>query len=327
MDIVSKGIILHKNGGPEAMSWEEISVGKPGPGQVLLRQTAIGLNFIDVYHRTGLYPLTLPSSIGSEAAGVIEEVGEGVADLKPGQRVAYAGGPAGAYVEERIMSADRLVPLPEGIDDKVAASIMLQGMTTEYLLERTYPVKKGETILFHAAAGGVGLLAVQWAKALGVTVIGTVGSAAKAELAKAHGADHVIDYSQEDFVARVKEITGGKGVPVVYDSVGKDTFLKSLDCLQPRGLGVLFGASSGAVPDFNLTTLAGKGSLYVTRPTLNTYNAKVEDLRHSAKRLFDMVLSGKVKPNIGQTYKLSEAAQAHTDLEARKTTGSTVLIA
>lgn len=324
---MSKGIILHQHGGPDSLSWEEISVGKPGPGQVLLRQTAIGLNFIDVYHRTGLYPVTLPSSIGSEAAGIIEELGEGVADLKVGQRVAYAGGPPGAYVESRVMPADRLVPLPDGIDDKVAASIMLQGMTTEYLLERTYPVKKGETILFHAAAGGVGLLAVQWAKSLGATVIGTVGSAAKAELAKAHGADHVIDYAKEDFVARVKEITGGRGVPVVYDSVGKDTFLKSLDCLQPRGLMVLFGASSGAVPDFNLGILAGKGSLYVTRPTLNTYNAKVEDLRHSAKRLFDQVLSGKVKPNIGQTYKLSEAAQAHTDLEARKTTGSTVLIA
>lgn len=324
---MSKGIILHQHGGPEAMNWEEIAVGRPGPGEILLRQTAIGLNFLDVYYRTGLYPVTLPSSIGSEAAGVIEEVGEGVSDLKPGQRVAYAGGPPGAYVEARIMAADRVVPLPEGIEDKVAASIMLQGMTTEYLLERTYPVKKGETILFHAAAGGVGLLAVQWAKALGAIVIGTVGSAAKAELAKAHGADHVIDYSREDFVARVKEITGGKNVPVVYDSVGKDTFLKSLDCLQPRGLMVLFGASSGAVPDFNLSTLAGKGSLYVTRPTLNTYNAKAEDMRHSAKRLFDMILSGKVKPNIGQTYKLADAAQAHSDLEARKTTGSTVLIA
>jgi NADPH2:quinone reductase len=324
---VSKGIIIRAHGGPEVMKWEEVSVGKPGPGQVRLRQTAVGLNFLDVYHRTGLYPTSLPTSIGSEAAGVIEEVGPDVTDLKAGQRVAYAGGPPGSYVEERIMPADRLVPLPEGIDDKVAASIMLQGMTTEYLLERTYPVRKGETILFHAAAGGVGLLAVQWAKALGVTVIGTVGSPAKAELARAHGADHVIDYSREDFVARVKEITDGKGVPVVYDSVGKDTFLKSLDCLQPRGLMVLFGASSGAVPDFNLSTLAGKGSLYVTRPTLATYTAKVDDLRHSAQRLFEMIQSGKVKPNIGQTYPLSEAARAHRDLEARKTTGSTVLIA
>jgi NADPH2:quinone reductase len=325
--IVSKGIILHKHGGPEALLWEDITVGSPGPGQVLLRQTAIGLNFIDVYHRTGLYQVSLPGSIGSEAAGVVEKVGDGVVDLKVGQRVAYAGGPPGAYVEARVMPADRLVPLPDGIEDKVAAAIMLQGMTTEYLLERTYPVKKGETILFHAAAGGVGLLAVQWAKSLGATVIGTVGSTAKADLAKAHGADHVIDYSREDFVARVKEITGGKGVPVVYDSVGKDTFLKSLDCLEPLGLMVLFGASSGSVPDFNLTTLAGKGSLYVTRPTLNTYNATVEDLRKSAKRLFDQVLSGKVKPNIGQTYKLSDAAQAHSDLEGRKTTGATVLVA
>ena len=324
---MSKGIILHKNGGPEVLTWEDISVGKPGKGEVLLRQTAIGLNFIDVYHRTGLYPITLPGSIGSEAAGVVEEIGEGVTDLKVGQRVAYAGGPPGAYVEKRVLPADRLVPLPDGIEDTVAASIMLQGMTTEYLLERTYKVKKGDTILFHAAAGGVGLLAVQWAKSLGATVIGTVGSQAKAELAKAHGADHVIDYSKEDFVARVKEITDGKGVPVVYDSVGRDTFLKSLDCLSPFGLLALFGASSGPVPDFNPGILAGKGSLYLTRPTLATYAAKVEDLRHSAKRLFDQVLSGAVKPNIGQTYKLSEAAQAHTDLEARKTTGSTVLVA
>ena len=324
---MSKGIILHKHGGPEALTWEEITIGHPGPGQVLLRQTAIGLNFIDVYHRTGLYPVSLPSSIGSEAAGVIEKVGDGVADLKPGQRVAYAGGAPGAYVEARIMPADRLVPLPDGIEDGIAASVMLQGMTVEYLLERTYPVKPGETILFHAAAGGVGSLAVQWAKALGAVVIGTVGSAAKAELAKALGADHVIDYSKEDFVARVKDITGGKGVPVVYDSVGKDSFAKSLDCLQPRGLMVLFGASSGPVADFNLGTLAAKGSLYVTRPTLNTYNARVEDLRHSAQRLFEMIQSGKVKPNIGQTYKLADAAQAHLDLEGRKTTGSTVLIA
>ena len=324
---MSKGIILHKNGGPEVLAWEEISVGKPGKGEVLLRQTAVGLNFIDVYHRTGLYPITLPGSIGSEAAGVVEDVGEDVSDIKVGQRVAYAGGPPGAYVEKRVLPADRLVPLPDGIDDKVAASIMLQGMTTEYLLERTYKVKKGDTILFHAAAGGVGLLAVQWAKSLGATVIGTVGSQAKADLAKAHGADHVIDYSKEDFVARVKEITDGEGVPVVYDSVGKDTFLKSLDCLSPFGLLALFGASSGPVPDFNPGILAGKGSLYLTRPTMATYVAKVEDLRHSAKRLFDQVLSGAVKPNIGQTYNLSEAAQAHADLEARKTTGSTVLVA
>ena len=324
---MSKGIILHKNGGPEVLTWEDISVGSPGPGQALLRQTAIGLNFIDVYHRNGTYPITLPGSIGSEAAGVVEEVGQGVTDIKVGQRVAYAMGGPGAYVEKRIMPADRLVPLPDDIDDKTAASIMLQGMTTEYLLERTYKVQKGETILFHAAAGGVGLLAVQWAKSLGATVIGTVGNEAKAKLAKEHGADHVIDYSKEDFVARVKEITGGKGVPVVYDSVGKDTFLKSFDCLSPRGLLVLFGASSGSPADFNPGMLAGKGSAYLTRPTLATYAASAEDLRHSAQRLFDQVLSGAVKPNIGQTYKLSEAAQAHTDLEARKTTGSTVLLA
>jgi NADPH2:quinone reductase len=324
---VSKGILLQQTGGPDVLSWKDISVAKPGRGEVLLRQTAIGLNFIDVYHRTGLYPVALPGSLGSEAAGTVEELGEGVTDLKVGQRVAYAGGPPGAYVEKRVMPADRLVPLPDGIDDKVAASIMLQGMTTEYLLERTYPVKRGETILFHAAAGGVGLLAVQWAKSLGAIVIGTVGSEAKAKLARDHGADHVIDYSKEDFVARVKEITQGRGVPVVYDSVGKDTFLKSLDCLAPRGLMVLFGNSSGPVSEFNPGILSGKGSLYLTRPTLGTYTATPEDLRHSAQRLFDQVLSGAVKPNIGQTYKLSEAAQAHRDLEARKTTGSTVLLA
>ena len=324
---MSKGIILHKNGGPEVLVWQDIETGKPGPSQVLLRQTAIGLNFIDVYHRTGLYPVPLPGSIGSEAAGIIEEIGEDVTDLHVGQRVAYAGGAPGAYVEKRLLPADRLVPLPDGIDDKTAAAIMLQGMTTEYLLERTYKVKKGDTILFHAAAGGVGLLAVQWAKSLGVTVIGTAGNPAKVELAKAHGADHVIDYSQEDFVARVKEITKGAGVPVVYDSVGKDTFIRSLDCLSPFGFMVLFGASSGPVADFNPGILAAKGSLYVTRPTLGTYTAKVEDLRHSAKRLFEQVQSGAVKPNIGQTYKLSEAAQAHADLEARKTTGSTILLA
>ena len=324
---MSKGIILHTHGGPEVLTWEDISVGKPGPGQVLLRQTAIGLNFIDVYHRTGLYPVTLPGSIGSEAVGVIEEVGDGVTDLKVGQRVGYAAGAPGAYVEKRILSADRLVVIPDDIDDKTAASILLQGMTTEYLLERTFKVKKGDTILLHAAAGGVGLIATQWAKSLGAIVIGTVGSAAKADLAKAHGADHVIDYSKEDFVARVKEITGGKGVPVVYDSVGKDTFAKSLDCLSPLGLMVLFGASSGPVPDFNLSILAGKGSLYVTRPTLGTYTATAEALRTCADRLFAQIKSGVVKPNIGQTYKLSEAAQAHIDLEARKTTGSSVLLA
>jgi len=324
---VTKGIILHENGGPEVLTWEDISPGKPGPGQVLLRQTAIGVNFIDVYHRTGLYPVTLPGSIGSEAAGIVEEIGEGVTDLKVGQRVAYAGGPPGSYVEKRVMAAAKLVPLPDSIDDKVAASIMLQGMTTEYLLERTYPVKKGDTILLHAAAGGVGLLAVQWAKSLGATVIGTVGNAAKAEMAKAHGADHVIDYSKEDFVARVKELTGGKLLPVVYDSVGKDTFLKSLDCLAPRGMMVVFGNSSGPAPDINPGILAAKGSLYLTRPSLAAYTATAEELRHSAKRLFDQVLSGAVKPNIGQTYSLSEAGQAHRDLEARKTTGSTVLVA
>ena len=322
---MTKGIMLRQTGGPEQLIFEDITIPKPGPGQVRIRHSAVGVNFIDVYHRTGLYPLPLPTSIGSEAAGIVEELGPGVTDLKTGQRVAYAGGPPGSYVEERVIPADRLVPLPDSVTDQQAASVMLQGMTVQYLLNRTYKVKKGDTILFHAAAGGVGLLACQWAKALGATVIGTVSSSAKAELARAHGADHVIDYSKEDFVAAVRDLTKGKGVPVVYDSVGKTTFLKSLDCLSMRGLMVTFGQSSGPVEPLDLRILQAKGSLFLTRPTLFHYTADRQELLDTAADLFAQMTSGKVKPTIGQTYRLADAAQAHRDLEARKTTGSTIL--
>jgi NADPH:quinone reductase len=313
-----------RTGGPEVLEWQEVQVGKPGPGQVRLRHTAVGLNFLDTYFRSGLYPSQLPAGVGSEGAGIVEEVGEGVAELKKGDRVAYAGGPPGAYAEERLMPADRLVKLPDGVSDQQAAAMMLQGMTTEYLLRRTYKVKKGDTILIHAAAGGVGLIACQWAKHLGATVIGTVSTDEKAKLAKAHGCDHPIVYTREDFVARVNEITKGEKLPVVYDSVGKDTFMKSLDCLRPYGLLASFGQSSGAVGPVDLGILAQKGSLYVTRPTLNTYVAKREDLVASANALFDVVRSGAVKIQVNQTYKLRDAAKAHADLEARRTTGSTV---
>jgi len=323
---MTKGIMLRQTGGPEQLIFEDITIAKPGPGQVRIRHSAVGVNFIDVYHRTGLYPLPLPTSIGSEAAGIVEELGPGVTDLKIGQRVAYAGGPPGSYVEERVIPADRLVPLPDSVTDQQAASVMLQGMTVQYLLNRTYKVKKGDTILFHAAAGGVGLLACQWAKALGATVIGTVSSPAKAELARAHGADHVIDYSKEDFVAAVRDLTKGKGVPVVYDSVGKTTFLKSLDCLSMRGLMVTFGQSSGPVEPLDLRILQAKGSLFLTRPTLFHYTADRQELLDTAADLFAQMTSGKVKPTIGQTYRLADAAQAHRDLEARKTTGSMVLL-
>ncbi|PKU21770.1 quinone oxidoreductase family protein [Telmatospirillum siberiense] len=324
---MSKAILIHRQGGPEEMRWEEVEVLAPGPGEALIRHTAVGLNFIDVYHRSGVYPLAkLPSSLGSEGAGVVEAIGSGVQEVKVGDRVAYAGGPIGAYAERRVLPAARLVVLPPSIEDRQAAAMMLQGMTTQYLLRSTYRVQPGDTILLHAAAGGVGLIACQWAKHLGATVIGTVGSSAKAELAKAHGADYVIDYSKENFVARVKEITGGKGVPVVYDSVGKDTFEGSLDCLRPRGLMVSFGQSSGLVPPFNPVVLSTKGSLFLTRPTLATYTASRGDLLASAGELFDVVGKGAVKIEINQSYPLAEAAQAHRDLEARKTTGSTVFL-
>jgi NADPH2:quinone reductase len=319
-----QAIRFAKTGGPEVLEWQAVEVGKPGPGQVRVRHTAVGLNYIDTYQRSGLYPMPLPSGLGSEAAGIIEEVGPGVADLKPGQRVAYAGGPLGAYSEARVMPADRLVPVPDEISDQQAAAMMLKGMTAWYLVRRTYPVKRGDTILIHAAAGGVGLIVCQWAKHLGATVIGTVGSDDKAALAKANGCDHPIVYTREDFVARVNEITAGAKLPVVYDSVGKDTFYKSLDCLAPLGLMASFGQSSGAIGAVDIGILAGQGSLFLTRPTLNTYTAKREDLLTAANDLFDVVKRGIVKVAINQTYPLREAAQAHRDLQARKTTGSTV---
>ena len=316
---------IHEAGGPENLKWEEVEVGAPGPGQVRVRNTAIGLNYVDTYQRSGLYPMPMPFTLGSEGAGVVEAVGPKVKDLKVGDRVAYSG-PIGAYAEVLLRPADRMVKIPAGVDDKAAAAMMLKGLTTQYLLRRTFRVKKGDTILMHAAAGGVGLILCQWAKALGATVIGTVGSDDKVALAKKAGCKHVIVTSKENFVERVKAITKGKGVPVVYDGVGKDTFMGSLDCLSPLGYMVSFGNASGAVPPFNAGILAQKGSLFLTRPTLNTYCAAREDLVKAARDLFTIVKSGKVKISINQTYPLSEAAQAHRDLESRKTTGSTVLI-
>jgi NADPH2:quinone reductase len=321
-----KAIRFHKTGGPEVLVWEDVEVGDPGPGQVRIRQHAIGLNYLDTYHRSGLYPMPLPSGIGSEGAGVVEAVGAGVSDLKAGDRVAYAGGAPGAYAEARLYPADRLVKIPEGISFDSAAAMMLKGMTAQYLIKRTFKAQPGMTVLWHAAAGGVGLIASQWLKALGVGVIGTVGSDAKATLAKAHGCDHAIVYTRENFVERVKEITGGKGVPVVYDSVGKLTFLGSLDCLQPLGCMVSFGNASGPVDPISPAILAPKGSLFLTRPTLVHYTAKREDLVACANDLFDVVKSGKVKIEIAQRYALKDAGKAHADLEARKTTGSTVLV-
>jgi NADPH:quinone reductase len=323
---MTHAIRFHKTGGPEVLVWEEVKIGKPGPGEARIRHTAVGLNFVDIYNRAGVYPVPLPSGLGSEGAGVVEEVGSGVTDLKPGDRVAYGSSPLGAYAEERLIPADRLIKLPDSIDDKTAAAMMLKGLTTQYLIRQTYRIKAGETILLHAAAGGVGLILGQWAKHLGATVIGTVSSEEKAKLAQAHGCAHTINYAREDFVKRVEELTGGKKVPVVYDSVGKDTFLKSLDCLAPLGYLVLFGASSGSVDPLNLGLLAQKGSLYVTRPTLNTYGAKRENLVAMAKELFEVVQSGAVKIEVRQTYPLKDAAKAHADLAARKTTGSTVLL-
>jgi NADPH:quinone reductase len=319
-----QAIRFAKPGGPEVLEWQQVEVGKPGPGQVRLHHSAVGLNYIDTYQRGGLYPMPLPSGLGSEAAGVIEEVGSGVTGLKAGDRVAYAGGPLGAYSEARVMPADRLVPIPDGITDQQAAGMMLKGMTAWYLVRRTHPVKRGETILIHAAAGGVGLIVCQWAKHLGATVIGTAGDEEKAALAKRNGCDHPILYKDEDFVARVNELTQGRKLPVVYDSVGKDTFYKSLDCLAPLGLMVSFGQSSGAIGPVDIGILAPKGSLFLTRPTLGTYTTSREDLLTAARELFDVVQSGAVKIAVNQTYPLREAARAHRDLEGRKTTGSTV---
>jgi NADPH2:quinone reductase len=324
--MMAKAIRMARTGGPEVLEYVDVEVGEPGPGEARVRQHAIGLNFIDVYFRTGLYPMPLPSGLGQEGAGVVEAVGEGVTHVQPGDRVAYAGRPNGAYSELRIMQADILVKLPDAIDFETGAAMMLQGLTVQYLFNGTYQVKPGQTILFHAAAGGVGLIACQWARALGVNLIGTVGSKEKAELAKAAGAAHVINYNDEDIVARVLEITNGEKVPVVYDSVGKDTFTRSLDCLQPRGLMVSFGNSSGAVPPFSLGELASRGSLYITRPSLAAYVATRPELEARAADLFGMVQSGKVKIDIRQRFPLADAAQAHIALEARRTTGSTILL-
>ncbi len=323
-----KAVRIHAHGGPEVLSYEDVEIGVPGEGQALVRQTAIGLNFIDVYYRTGLYaaPEGLPVIPGGEGAGVVEAVGGGVTVVKPGDRVAYAAG-LGGYAEQRLIPADRLVKIPDGISDQQAAGMMLKGMTTEYLVRRTHAIKPGDTVLFHAAAGGVGLIFGQWAKALGARVIGTASSQDKIDLAKAHGFDEVINYRETpDFASAVKELTGGKLCDVVYDAVGKDTFPGSLDCLKVRGLFVSFGNASGPVPPFPMTLLSQKGSLFATRPTLFGYIARREELEEAAQALFDVVLSGKVKINVNQTYALKDVAQAHTDLEARKTTGVTVLI-
>src|SRR5947207_13467615 len=324
---MAHAIRFSKTGGPEVLQWESVEVTPPAAGEARVAHKAVGLNYIDTYHRTGLYPLPLPSGIGLEAAGVVEAVGSGVAEFKAGDRVAYANGPLGSYSEVKNHPVDRLVKIPDGISFEQAASMMLQGLTVQYLLRRLHLVpKSGDTILWHAAAGGIGLIACQWAKALGVSLIGTVSSEEKAKLARDHGAAHTIIYTKEDFQARVMEITGGKKVPIVYDSVGKDTFMKSLDCLQARGLMVSFGNSSGPVGPTDLGILAQKGSLYVTRPTLISYTAKRDELVSAAKDLFDHVLPGRIKVGPRQSYALKDAAQAHRDLEGRKTTGSTVLV-
>lgn len=321
---MAKAIRMQQVGGPEVMQLVDVEVGNPGPGEARVRQMACGLNYIDVYFRTGMYPQALPAGLGMEGAGVVEAVGEGVTHVKVGDRVAYAGKPPGAYASERVMPAGVLVKLPDAISFETGAAMMLKGMTVQYLFRRTFKLQPGQTILFHAAAGGVGLIAMQWAKALGVTVIGTVGSDEKAELARAHGCDHTIVYTRENFVERVKEITGGQGVPVVYDSIGKDTFEGSLDCLSPFGMMVSYGNASGPVPPVPLTAL--KGTLFLTRPSLMPYTDKRADLEATAQDLMDVVASGKVNIRIDQRYALGDVAQAHRDLESRKTTGSTILL-
>jgi len=321
---MTHAIQIHKTGGPDVLQWAEVEIGDPAPGQVKIRQQAAGLNFIDVYHRTGLYKQPLPFTPGVEGAGVVEAVGDTVTNVKKGDRVAYAG-PLGGYAEERLIDADRVVKLPKGISCEQAAGMMLQGMTAQMLLRSVFPVANGDTILVHAAAGGVGLIMCQWAAALGATVIGTVGTEEKAELARAHGCAHPIVYAKQDFVAEVKKITAGEKLPVVYDSVGRSTFMKSLDCLKMRGLMVSFGNSSGPVAPLSPLVLSQKGSLYLTRPTLFHYVATREQLEQSAGELFDMVESGKVKVEVQQRFALKEAAEAHRQLEARKTTGSTIL--
>lgn len=320
-------IRIHDVGGPDVMTWERFDPGEPGPGEARIRHKAVGLNYIDTYFRSGLYPAPAgtPFVPGNEGAGIVIAVGDGVTGVKPGDRVGYVG-PIGSYSEERNISADRLVALPDGIDDRTAAAMMLKGLTAQYLLRRTFRIEPGQTLLFHAAAGGVGLLAGQWASHLGATVIGTAGSPEKAELALAHGYRHVINYREENFVERVRELTGGTGVDVVYDGIGKDTFPASLDCLKPMGMWVSFGNASGPVPDFNLSLLAQKGSLFATRPTLFTYIAARDDLVAMAAELFEVVESGAVRININQEYKLADAVRAHRDLESRKTTGCSVFL-
>lgn len=319
-------IRFHQTGGPEVLQLEQVELGEPGPGQVRIRQQAIGLNFIDIYHRAGLYPLPLPSGLGSEAAGLVEAVGEGVSEFQVGDRVGYCSGPQGAYAQARLMPADKLIKLPEGISFETAAAMLLQGLTAEYLLRRTYAVQAGDAVLIHAAAGGVGQIAVQWAKALGATVIATAGGAAKCARVRALGADVVIDYRSEDFVAATRAATAGRGVRVVYDGVGKDTFAGSLDCLAPRGLMVSYGNASGPVPDIAPLLLAQKGSLFLTRPTLGHYIASRAELLAAAEALFAVVISGAVQIEIAQRYPLQQAAQAHRDLAERRTTGSTILL-
>ena len=323
---MSFAIRFHQTGGPEVLRWEEVPVGDPAADEVRLRHEAVGLNYIDTYQRSGLYPLPLPSGLGQEGAGVVESVGKDVRDFRPGDRVAYAGGPVGAYSQQRCLPAARLLKLPESIDFRTGAAMMLQGLTTAYLLRRTYAVQAGDAVLIHAAAGGVGLIACQWARALGATVIGTVSTEAKAELARQHGCEHVILYSHEDVAARVRDITGGEGVAVVYDGVGKDTFAASLDSLRMRGMMISFGNASGAVPPFNPLLLTQKGSLFLTRPMLAHYTANRDELLALGQELFAVVESGKVRININQTFALADAADAHRALEARQTTGSTVLL-
>jgi NADPH:quinone reductase len=322
---MAKAIRFHETGGPEVLRLEDVPIGDPGAGEARVRHTAVGVNYIDVYHRSGFYPLPLPSGLGVEAAGVVEAVGAGVVHVREGDRVAYVG-PPGSYAEARLFAADRLLKLPDDLPDRTAAAILLKGLTVDALVRRTHAVKAGETVLVHAAAGGVGLILVQWLKALGATVIGTVGSDAKAELARRHGADHVVVYTREDFAKRVREITGGAGVPVVYDSVGKATFEGSLDCLAPLGLMVSFGNASGAVPPLDIAVLARKGSLFLTRPTVFSYVQRREELERGAGELFEVVRAGKVKVEIGGTWPLAQAADAHRALTARQTTGSLVLL-
>jgi len=323
---MSFAIRIHQNGGPEVLQWEEVPDAEPGPGEARVRHTAIGVNYIDTYHRSGLYPLPLPTTIGREAAGIVDAVGPGVTEVAVGDRVTYCTGSLGSYAEVRVTPVERLIKLPDGITDVQAASMMLKGLTVQYLFRRTYPLKAGDTILFQAAAGGVGLIACQWARALGVTMIGTVGSDEKAELAKAHGCTHTIVYTRENFTERTRELTGGKGVPVVYDGVGKDTFVGSLDSLSKFGLMVNFGNASGPVANLNTGMLAAKGSLYLTRPTLDTYAGTRAELLAMAGDLFNLVLAGKIKVEPSKTYALKDAAEAHRELESRRTTGSMILV-